>query len=351
MKSATVLGLMSGTSLDGLDLCLVRFDRINKQYKFEILKSQALDYEAVMRSKLAESYLLSGESLMLLNIELGKYFGEKVNQFLKDSLIKPDYIASHGHTVFHQPEKKMTLQIGDGISIFAETGIPVIHDFRSLDVALGGQGAPLVPIGDLYLFNKYAACLNFGGIANISFQSGNKRVAYDICPFNMAFSDITAEINLPYDDKGKIAESGSIHIGLLNSLNQLEFYNQNGPKSLGIEWYKTNFRKTLKTFKISSKDQLRTVAEHVCTQIAITLKNAPKGNVLVTGGGAYNDFLIKLLKSKVQHKIVVPNSELIEFKEAIIFAFLGWLRINNEINVLKTVTGAKKDSSSGIIVK
>lgn len=351
MKSATVLGLMSGTSLDGLDLCLVEFENKNEQYKFNIVKSKFVEYEQLMKTKLKESTQLLGEDLAYLNNELGKYFGQQVSLFLNDSMVKPDYIASHGHTIFHQPEKQMTLQIGDPTSIFTETGIPVVYDFRSLDVALGGQGAPLVPIGDLYLFNNYVACLNFGGIANISFQKNDKRVAYDICPCNMAFSDLTAEIDLAYDDKGKIAETGTINESLLVSLNNLEFYKLTNPKSLGIEWYLKNVHTMIKDKDISVADRLRTVAEHISTQIAIALKEIPCGQVLLTGGGVYNDFLIQLLKSKVKHNVIIPSKEIIEFKEAIIFAFLGWLRVNNQVNVLKTVTGAKRDSVSGQIIQ
>jgi anhydro-N-acetylmuramic acid kinase len=350
MKSTIILGLMSGTSLDGIDLSLTKFELVDKEYRFEILKSKSIGYSEFWSEKLQNSILLSGGALSLLNIEVGKYFGNLINDFLVNSEIIPDYIASHGHTVFHQPDKGLTLQIGDGATIFSITGIPVIYDFRSLDVARGGQGAPLVPIGDMYLFNNYTACLNFGGIANISFQKEGERLAHDICPVNMALSDITMEIGLPYDDKGNMARKGLVNDCLLEGLNNLLFYRKKGPKSLGIEWYKSEFKVLIKDKKLTIEDRLRTVIEHISEQLASTLSKLDNGEVLITGGGAYNAYLIEVLQSKIKQKIVVPDVEIIEFKEALIFAFLGWLRVNNQINVLKSVTGAIQDSSSGIVI-
>jgi len=351
MKTAIILGLMSGTSLDGLDLCLTRFEIINGQYAFYVLKTKSINYPQFWQEKLRKSTTLSGLYLKLLDIELGTYFSNLINEFLKGCEVKPDYIASHGHTVFHQPEKGLTLQIGDGHKMYSETGIPVIYDFRSLDVALKGQGAPLVPIGDMYLFSDYVACINFGGIANISFQKKGERLAFDICPINMALSDIISEIRLPYDNQGKIARKGSIDFDLLKELNSIDFYNEKGPKSLGIEWYTNHVKPLIKNDTISLEDRLRTVIEHITDQIANVVGEIEDGEVLVTGGGVYNSFLIEMLKLKVNQKIIIPSIELIEFKEALIFAFLGWLRINNKENVLKSVTGAIRNSCSGAVVK
>ncbi len=351
MKTGVVLGLMSGTSLDGLDLCLVKFRNENNDYSFQILKCESVNYPHLWQDKLRGAIDLKSEDLALLNIELGIYYGKLVLAFLEGCKETPDYIASHGHTVFHQPDNGLTLQIGDGNNIFSETGIPVIYDFRSLDVALKGQGAPLVPIGDHYLFSEYLACINFGGIANISFQKNNIRLAHDICPVNMILSDITSEINLPYDDKGQMARQGQINTELLHQLNALPFYNEKGPKSIGVEWYASHVKPLIKNNIISIEDRLRTVVEHITQQIANVLLDIGNGKVLITGGGVYNSFLIEILSSKVKQKIVIPGVELIEFKEALIFAFLGWLRINNRINVLKSVTGAVRDSCSGIVIE
>jgi len=351
MKSSIILGLMSGTSLDGLDLCLTSFEVINNEYCFTILNTKSVNYSAELQQELRNSVHLTGEELKILDVKLGKYFAEEVNLLIDQFGIKPDYIASHGHTVFHQPEQGFTTQIGNGNTLFSETKIPVIYDFRSLDVAMGGQGAPLVPIGDLHLFSQYVACINFGGIANFSFQKNGNRYAYDICPLNMALSDLTAELNLPFDDEGGIAKTGKINEQLLAELNTLDFYKDSGPKSLGVEWYRLYFQSLVKNSSIAVEDRLRTVVEHIAVQISLVLSPIKKGNVLVTGGGVYNRFLMEILQSKLQHKLVIPTKELIEFKEALIFAFLGWLKVNRQINVLKTVTGASSDSSSGIVVE
>ncbi|MFK8045671.1 MAG: anhydro-N-acetylmuramic acid kinase [Crocinitomicaceae bacterium] len=351
MEKATILGLMSGTSLDGLDLCLVNFEQVDNQYQFQILETKSVQYSAEMQQELRDSVQLKAEGLKKLDIKIGIYFAQEVNSFIKQFGIKPQYIASHGHTVFHQPENGFTTQIGNGNTLFSETKIPVICDFRSLDVALGGQGAPLVPIGDLYLFSQYAACINFGGIANFSFQQSSSRFAHDICPVNMALSDLTVELNLPYDDQGKIARTGKVNKKLLDELNGLEFYKESGPKSLGVEWYRNHFKKLIKNSNIQLEDRLRTVIEHIAVQVSNALTSLKNGEVLVTGGGVFNTFLIEILQSKVHQRLVVPSRELVEFKEALIFAFLGWLKVNSQINVLKTVTGASSNSCSGILIK
>ena len=326
MKSATILGLMSGTSLDGLDLCLAKFDKIGNDYKFKILGSVSYSYSENWQERLKNATELPGQDLKALDNDLGNYFGELVNEFLDSGNLKPDYIASHGHTVFHQPRNRLTHQIGNGYAIHSKTGIPVIYDFRSLDVARNGHGAPLVPIGDLHLFNEHKACINFGGIANISFQKNNERLAFDICPVNMALSDLTSELGLPYDDRGEIAKKGNINPELLDRLNALDYYEQQGPKSLGVEWYNEMMKPLLKQQAIPVENRLRTTVEHIGFQVTKVLDHIDDGEVLITGGGVYNDFLVERLRAMASHQIVVPDQNIIEFKEALIFAFLGWLR-------------------------
>ncbi|MFD1552451.1 anhydro-N-acetylmuramic acid kinase [Putridiphycobacter roseus] len=345
-----ILGLMSGTSLDGLDLCLVKFEVSDDQYNFSILESETIPYPNLLAENLKKAVDLSSEDLLRLDVELGRYFGEKVLTFQQKFDLEIDYIASHGHTVFHQPENGFTLQIGCGNQLFAQTNIPVIYDFRSQDVALGGQGAPLVPIGDLHLFQQYVACINFGGIANLSFQSESKRLAFDICPVNMAFSYLTNQLNLPYDDGGMIAKSGEVNRALLMQLNELEFYQAAGPKSLGLEWFNANVLPLLQNENISIPDKLRTMVQHIAIQIANVLSELGNGKVLVSGGGVYNVFLMEQIKAEVRQEIVIPTKEIIEFKEALIFAFLGYLKVHGKVNVLQSVTGASKDSVSGILV-
>ncbi len=337
---------MSGTSLDGLDLCLVKFSGSDPNWTFEILKTETVPYSTAWQKDLAMANVLSGEALTALDVKLGHYFGQMSKRFLTEPV---DYIASHGHTVFHQPDQGFTLQIGNGAAIHAVTGIPVIYDFRSLDVALGGQGAPLVPIGDQYLFSAYRSCINFGGIANLSFNGPNgERLAYDICPVNMALNQLVEALGLQYDDGGKIAATGKVIPELLEALNGLGYYQLNGPKSLGVEWYKAKFEPIIDNDDFSISDRLRTVNEHIAIQVAKAIANLTTGKVLMTGGGAYNDFLMSRIKSMTHHEVVVPDVKIIEFKEALIFAFLGLLKVKGLSNVLSSVTGASRDSSSGL---
>jgi len=276
--------------------------------------------------------------------------GEKVNIFLRDVSVRPCLIASHGHTVFHRPAEGITFQLGDGNTLAAITNIPVIFDFRSLDVALGGQGAPLVPLGDRLLFPDYDYCLNMGGFANISYEGKGGRTAYDPCPVNLAIQHLMRPLGYDFDRDGETGRQGKIHGGLLKQLNELDFYQIPPPKSLGKEWLEIYFFPVLDRYRLSPEDKLRTVYEHITTQICKSFPPSPSGNVLVTGGGAHNIFLIELLRQKCTRDIVVPDNMLIDFKEALVFALLGILRRNNRINCLSSVTGAKKDTSSGTVV-
>jgi anhydro-N-acetylmuramic acid kinase len=284
-----------------------------------------------------------------LHNEYGKYIGKQVADFCADLPEKPVLVASHGHTIFHQPDSGLTLQIGNGAYIAAVTGIPTVCDFRSLDVAHGGQGAPLVPIGDELLFPEYEFCLNLGGIANVSFRENEERIAFDICPANMAFNHFTKELGYEYDLNGSMGRTGIVHPELLRLLNELDFYRQSGPKSLGREWFESEFLPLIYSFQLSPEDTLRTLYEHVSDQIAHSIDQYPKGQVLITGGGANNVFLIELFSEKTKHKTIVPSAQIIDFKEAIVFAFLGVLRFRNENNCLKSVTGADRDHSGGVI--
>ena len=347
MKSVKVLGIMSGTSLDGLDLCLVNFSGKNSEWAYTILASETIIYHDELKDKLSGAVKLSGETLVQLDVELGRFIGERVNHFLKEDI---DFIASHGHTVFHQPENRLTTQIGCGNTIHAVTGHPVICDFRTLDVALGGQGAPLVPIGDHLLFDQYISCINFGGIANLSYFINGNRVAFDICPANMALNTLINEINLPFDDQGKLAATGTILPELLDRLNALTYYSIKGPKSLGIEWYFKHFEPLISRTDLALENRLRTVCEHIATQVSNSINQLETGKILMTGGGAYHSFLMDLIQSKTTHKIIIPEPELIEFKEALIFAFLGLLKHEGQINVLASVTGARQSSSSGYMI-
>ncbi len=353
MQIYKVLGVMSGTSLDGLDLayCEIVMDG---NWTYKIGSSATIPYSEKRKKILTSANLLTGEELTSLDMKFGKYIGEECKRFIKEYKIEPDIISSHGHTIFHQPKKGFTLQIGNGASIFSETGIPVVCDFRTQDVAMGGQGAPLVPIGDELLFSEFDACLNLGGFANISTQEGNKRLAWDICAVNVVLNHYANTLGFDFDDKGAIARRGKLYDRLLKDLAGLAFYKESHPKSLGIEWVKGELMHVLERYTIPVEDVLHTYVCHIAEQIGITIDShgsskGPAKNVLITGGGAYNDLLIEKIKQNTKANISIPDDATIQYKEALIFAFLGVLKWRGEINVLRSVTGAKEDHSSGVV--
>lgn len=344
-----LIGLMSGTSLDGLDIAFCEFSQKGKRWTYIIRRAETMPYPQKWKKALAELHTKSGLELMETHAAYGAYLGQAVKAFVKRTGLAPHLVASHGHTVFHQPERGFTFQAGDGAALAANCGYPVVCDFRTADVALGGQGAPLVPVGDRHLFGQYDFCLNLGGIANVSYESGNNRIAFDICPVNMVLNRLSQVSGREYDEGGKMAHSGVLSKALLNDLNKLSFYKQRPPRSLGREWVEGSFFPVLDKYKISMRDKMRTVVEHVAVQVGASLKRSKRGAVLVTGGGAYNKFLIERMKTHTAHKLVLPKKETIEFKEALIFAFLGLLRARGEVNTFASVTGASCDSSGGAV--
>ncbi len=347
-----MLGLMSGTSLDGLDLALCRFEHGAGALVFEIEKAQTVAYAHDWKMLLSEAPGKSAAEYFSLHARYGKYIADQVNTFLKGIKVKPQAIASHGHTVFHRPQLGFSTQLGCGATIAAHTGLTTVCDFRSLDVALGGQGAPLVPLGDKLLFGDYAACLNIGGIANVSFDDARgQRVAYDICEANLLLNHLAAKAGKPYDDSGHLARSGSVHQPLLLALNRLDFYTLAGAKSLGREWFEKEVLPLMEHLNMPINDLLATATEHVATIIASALNEKAKGRVLVTGGGALNTFLMDRIRFKTEAELVVPDMLWVNFKEALVFAFLGHLRLNGDINTLSAVTGARADSIGGAVYK
>ncbi|MDR4952722.1 anhydro-N-acetylmuramic acid kinase [Chryseobacterium sp. ES2] len=345
---ALAIGLMSGTSLDGLDICLAEFEK-KDIWTFQILKAETLSYSEDWEIRLRNSIHLSSEDLLELHSEYGFYLGQQVKKFIhQHQLENIDLIASHGHTVFHQPKRKFTLQIGDGKAIKLETGLPVIYDFRSQDVLMKGNGAPLVPIGDELLFSAYSACLNLGGFSNISLRSEGKRIAFDIAPVNIVLNYLAQQLHKNFDENGALAAKGKIDETLLNQLNTLDFYQISHPKSLGIEWCHQHIFPLLEN--IETLDALATFTEHAAQQIANVINEYSIKDILITGGGAYNTFLIEKIRAKTQAEVIIPEKEIINYKEALIFAFMGVLKMNNEINVLSSATGSSNDHSSGVIV-
>lgn len=350
----TFIGLMSGTSLDGIDLACVTFIHEAEAHSFQVLAAETIPYSDEWLKILQDVPHYSAAELIKTDRALGRYFGEVVNRFVTENELSPKAVASHGHTVFHNPSQGYTLQIGHGAALSAALGLPVITDFRSADVARGGQGAPLVPIGDRLLFGQYTVCLNLGGIANLSMQnSSGQTLAWDICAVNQVLNALVAPLELDYDAEGKIAESGHLDAVLLETLQDLPYYKMAPPKSLGREWVEAEVLPIFENSNASIPDKLNTYCHHTAYQIAMDMKtHSPNGGTwLATGGGAFNSFLMKLIRlhlGKNWHQ-VEADERLIAFKEAIIFAFLGYLRLHGRNNSLASVTGAKMDSCGGSV--
>lgn len=344
---ALAIGLMSGTSLDGLDICLAEFEKKDR-WTFQILKAETIPYSKEWEEKLRNSIHSSAEKLLELHSEYGFYLGKSVKNFIeRHQLQHIDLVASHGHTVFHQPQKRFTLQIGDGRAVKLETNLPVIYDFRTQDVLMGGNGAPLVPIGDELLFSQYDACLNLGGFSNISLKINDQRIAFDIAPVNIVLNTLAQQFSKNFDENGNLARTGEIDENLLLKLNSLSFYQQLHPKSLGIEWCNENIFPLFKN--VETLDVLATFTEHIAQQISNTINENKVKDILFTGGGAYNTFLVEKIKAKTKSEIIIPEKETIDYKEALIFAFMGVLKMNNEINVLSSATGSTSDHCSGVL--
>ena len=353
MNSTTylMLGVMSGTSLDGVDLAYVRFTK-TQNWEYELLACETIAYDEDWVARLREAVVFSKEELVDLDKEYTAYLAQLIQDFRARNPLKHiDAIASHGHTILHQPAKGLTYQIGNRSELARLCEKLVVCDFRVEDVALGGQGAPLVPIGDQLLFHKYDACLNIGGFANLSFQNGEERIAFDICSANIVLNQLTREFGEPFDRGGAIARKGTVSPELLAALNELPYYKETGPKSLGLEWVKAKIFPILNASDASVEDLIATFTQHIAVQLAQTFAQLPvtKNGILVTGGGAYNKHLIAITQNLVQHKLIVPEASLIEFKEALIFAFMGVLRLRNTNNVLKCVTGASKNHCAGLL--
>ncbi len=344
---------MSGTSLDGLDLADVKFSRDDSgDWSFRLISAQTITYSSAFRERLFYAPKLSGEKLSLLSVELSQFYADQINEFISTNQIdKEDIfaISSHGQTIFHQPERSLTLQIGNTPHIAIRTGINSVVDFRTKDVALGGNGAPLIPVVDHLLFKKRAqGYLNLGGFSNLSYSEHGVVKSFDVGPANIVINHLVKERNLTMDKNGHLAESGSMNPDLLKKLDALDYYLQEGPKSLGWEWVEKEVM-PLFDVDLSLEDKLNTYVSHVISHLNKAFVKANISSVMITGGGAHNSFLIDELSNIYNGEIIIPSKEIVDFKEAIGFAFLGLLRCLNETNVLSSVTGAQKDSCSGVI--
>ena len=345
-----IIGVMSGTSLDGIDLAHINFSIKDGKWNYQILESETISYSENWLNKLKVAISFSKEELIELNEDYTELLGNIIKSFIDKHQIKNiDAVCSHGHTILHQPQNGLTLQIGNLPEIAEIINQKVVCDFRVQDVQFGGQGAPLVPIGDRILFSEYDYCLNLGGFSNISFESDNNRIAFDISPVNTVLNFYANKLGLDYDDKGKISKNGKLNSELLNELNTLDYYKKTFPKSLGFEFLKEIVLPLIEKHSISIEDKMHSFTEHIALQTSLALPNK-HGKLLITGGGAYNDFLIERMQFHLPKiEIIIPDNKTLEFKEALIFGLLGVLKLRNEINVLSSVTGAEMDHSSGII--
>ncbi len=347
MKEYKIIGLMSGTSLDGLDIVYVHFLQEREKWLYKILQADSIPYSKEWQEKLRGSYYQTAEGITALDAEYGRYLGECVKDFAtKYNLTSVDFVASHGHTVFHRPDLGYNLQIGCGAHLHAVSGFPVIYDFRTLDVAFGGQGAPLVPIGDKLLFGEYDYCLNIGGFANVSFDDeSGRRIAYDLCPANYCLNRLMRTRGHEYDCNGETARAGKVNAQLFDALNALQYYRCAAPKSLAQEWVDANVFPLVEKCNDTFENIIATLTEHAAYQIAQPLCEGAR--VLVTGGGACNTYLMERTKAYKNFEWVKPDPAIIEFKEALIFAFLGLRRAEQLHNCLRSVTGATHDVVSG----
>ncbi len=346
-----VIGMMSGSSLDGLDIADCTFSSLGNSFSYFINTAQTLEYPEDLKKSLTIASSLSSIQLTELNKQYSSWISEQLNNIIedKDSI---QLIGLHGHTVFHEPKKGFSLQLGDGAIISSKTNIATVTDFRNADIAAGGQGAPLSPKGDLDLFSEYDGFLNLGGISNFSFKMKDDSIlGYDICPFNLALNELAERVGLNYDKDGKLASKGVLIESLFEELNSIPFYADKKPKSIDRIWYEKEFQPILKKYYNSSRleDIIHSVCQHQKKQIADVLNYylSEGKQILFSGGGTNNSFFIESLKSQVKAEIIIPETEIVDYKEAIIFAYLALLRALNKTNCIAKVTGAEKDSIGG----
>jgi anhydro-N-acetylmuramic acid kinase len=353
-----VIGLMSGSSLDGLDIVYTELHEDRGKWNFEILASDCYEYDEDWKERLRNATALSALDYQLLHAAYGQYIGEQVNRFMEEKNLqyKVALIASHGHTVFHFPQQRMTAQLGDGAAIAAQTSLPVVSDLRAMDVAFGGQGAPIVPIGEKLLFPGFTMFLNIGGIANISFNSEGGYTAFDVCPANRVLNNIAAKAGKEYDAGGEMASIGNIEEDLLQKLNALSYYQQAPPKSLDNSFGVDEIAPLIRSFGLTNNDSLRTYVEHITIQVTNAINNhqplTTSHKLLVTGGGAFNTFLIQQLSAALAAlgiEVVIPDEQIVNYKEALIMGLIGVLRWRQEYTVLSSVTGARRDSIGGAV--
>jgi anhydro-N-acetylmuramic acid kinase len=341
-----VIGVMSGSSLDGLDLAWVELVHDAGDWSFNIREALTVPYDRHFQQRLKDAMHGSALELARLHRDLGRLIGTACRDLVGSTPVH--LIASHGHTLFHRPDEGLTAQLGCGAHIAAVSGITTVCDFRTTDVALGGQGAPLVPLGERLLFPEHRAFLNIGGICNIALHAAERVVGYDVCIGNQALNELAGEAGMPYDANGAMACTGRVDAALVAALNALPFHQQPTPRSLGRDWYSTAVQPLIGDRRIPVADRLASVVEHIAQQVSIALKDAT-GPVLVTGGGAHNTYQIERLRALCGVALEVPDARTVDYKEALTFALLGVLRLRGEATALASVTGAGRDSVGGAV--
>ena len=359
---------MSGSALDGLDIVYTHFQETGGKWSYELQHADTLAYSPGWIERLKNAVTLPALDYQLLHTDYGHYIGTEVNRFIEANGLhhKVDLIASHGHTTFHVPARRMTGQIGDGAAIAAETGLPVVSDLRAMDMAFGGQGAPIVPIGEKLLLGAYAYFLNLGGIANISIAASAADPsaglsAFDVCPANRVLNMLVAPLNKAYDEDGKTAATGHVHEPLLKELNTQSYYTLPYPKSLANDFGTGIIYPLIKKYNLPLQDELRTYVEHIAQQIknavSASLSNGQLSTssalqLLATGGGAFNTFLIDRISARLKElsvDVIIPDKKLVNYKEALIMALMGVFRWREEYNIMSSVTGAERNSINGAV--
>lgn len=342
-----VIGVMSGTSTDGLDLACCDFTGVSGKWEFSMKAANTFPYDGEWSNRLQNAARLDERGLDQLDREYGSWIAMRIVEFCEQHSLDPKLIASHGHTVLHRPGEGITYQAGSGAVIATSTGITTISNFRKKDVELGGQGAPLAPVGDRYLFGGYEGCLNLGGFCNISYESSGSRIGYDLAPCNLALNYLSKKSGRDYDHSGMMGRRGHSDSTLLSRLNNLKFYGIDGPRSLGREWLESEFLPLIDQAELEQSDQMRTVYEHIAFQTGRNIEKLAPGRVLLSGGGAHNSFLVELIARHTQCRLIMPDPLIVDFKEALIFGFLGLLKYLGMVNCFASVTGAARDSDCG----
>ncbi len=360
METYHAIGVMTGSSLDGIDLAYTKITVENGQYNYEVLISECVPIPPKWKLRIEQLVLQNAVTYLKTSAFFGHFIGDRIAEFIEKHSLREqlDFIASHGQTVFHQPENLFTSQIGDGAAIARKSGFPVICDFRSIDVALGGQGAPVAPIADKIFFPDYKFFLNLGGIGNITANINGRYVAFDITAVNLVLNKVARLKGADFDYDGNMARAGELDDRLFEELNGSWYYEKDYPKSLSGGWVSKVVLPTLSRHNISIENKLRTLVEHIAFQISRSIAQVHKkesidiskaDKMLVTGGGAFNSFLVERIEALSPLSLIVPDDETVKYKEAILMALMGVLRLRGEVNCLGSVTGAERDSIGGAI--